>query len=390
MSDDGKRIVQLPPSASTAKDGAFAIVDPITDQTVQIAVQSALGATRASFAWQSDVSYSIGDFVLLNGLTVWRSLINSNLSNIPSENAFWSQEPISLADGITDTQYATGVFTYDDSKVIHENTSYFLQVSAPFKSTDIAAEILAGTWAARVIIVHTHTNDSWSAFSGSTSVTNWVKGYYTFESAITPAGGQTLGTANIAYGAHVYFVLGASSTNMVIRVAGTSYDDTTGRTASDTEDVDTSGGVLDDYFETTKKWIGQVNITLQSGSAVITDYGWATYYDNTDMEFIFNAIEWIGRAGANDTGPNISVHHHKSTDWTYNAAGAILPTPLIDMQAEYVTEFTFATGQQFKFKLIGLTTTIRGDLSEGIVIGIDITQNNAISNSNIEITKTDQ
>ena len=103
-----------------------------------------------------------------------------------------------------------------------------------------------------------------------------------------------------------------------------------------------------------------------------------------------NAFEWVGDAGANDTGPNIFVQHHKSSDWTYNAAGAILPTPMIDMQTEYVTEFQFASGKEFKFKITGLNVTIRGDLSEGIVIGIDITANNAIRSSSIEITKTDQ
>lgn len=390
MATGDRKITQLPKAASTAKDGVLAIVDPITLKTVQLAIQTGLGAERADMDWQSDTTYSIDDFVLYNGLTAWKSLQNSNTGNVPAENTFWEQTTISPADGITDTQWQAGLFTYDDSKVIYQNTSYFLQDAAPFESSNIANEITAGNWLARVIIVHTHVHSSWSAFSGSTSTTNWLYGYYTFEAAITPAGGQTLGTADTAYGAHVYFVLGASSSDMVIRVSGTSYDDTTGRTGTDTEDVDTSGGVLDDYFETAKKWIGQVNITLQSGSGVTTDYGWAAYYDNQNLEFILNGFEWIGGAGATDAGPNISIYHHQLTGWTYNGAGALLAPPLFDMQTEYNTEFEFTSGDEFKFKMTGLTDTIRGDLSEGIVIGIDITQNNAISNSNIEITKTDQ
>lgn len=390
MATGDKKITQLPKAASTAKDGVYAIVDPITLQTVQQAIQAGLGASRANMDWQSDTEYDEDDFVLYNGLTAWQSLQNSNTGNVPAENTWWTAITISPADGITDTQWQAGLFTYDDSKVIYQNTSYFLQDAAPFESTNIADEITAGNWLARVIIVHTHINAGWDAFSGSTSVTNWLFGYITFESAITPAGGQTLGTADVAYGAHVYFVLGASSTDMVIRVTGTVYDDVTGRDAGATSDVDTSGGSTDDYFETPEKFIGQVDITLLSGSGVTTDYGWVTYYDNQNTEFILNALEWTGRAGANDTGPNISIWLHTNTGWTYDGAGALLAPPIIDMQTEYNTEFEIATAQHFKFKMTGLTTTIRGDLSEGIIVGIDITQNNAISSSNIELTKTDQ
>jgi len=150
MAED-KRIPQLPRAATTAKQGVFAIVDPITDQTVQIAVQAALGATRASFDWQSDTTYSIGDLRLYNGLTVWRSLQNNNTGNVPTEGAWWTQETISTADGITDTAYSSGVFTYESSKVIYNNAQYYLQTAAPFKSTDIVTEIGNGDWAAAVV-----------------------------------------------------------------------------------------------------------------------------------------------------------------------------------------------------------------------------------------------
>ncbi len=554
----GKRIPQLPAAATTAKQGVFAIVDPITDQTVQIEVQKALGATRASFAWQVGVTYDTGDFVLYQGLTTWRSLVDSNISNVPTENSFWTTEPISVADGITDTQHANGLFTYDDSKVIYLNAQYFLQVAAPYKSTDIAAEIIAGDWAdpalgivddidfsgnqngylnrrvnwdenqkcpayfndisasrhqigrelwkrainrtggtllngkaikagptdvttelptavlagatdvdiADIIGFLTHDvdddgeceivpfgdvndidtsllsegaiylsttagevtntpplspdaivlmgraevidastgriyanvnqaifpesiplNASWSAFSGSITGPNYVHGYYTFESAITPGAGQTMGTANIGYGAHVYFVLGATSTDMVIRVSGTSYNDTTGRTASDFEDVDTSGAVLDDYIETAKKFIGQVNITLQSGTGVTTEYGWSKYWDNQNARFVGTGFEWIGRAGANDSGPNISLIHHKPIGWTYTGSGAIPPAPILDMQTQYVTEFQVANGENFAYKVLGITDVVKGELNEGIIIQIDITSNNAVSASTITFNK---
>ena len=561
MATGDRKITQLGKAASTAKQGVLHIVDPITDRSVQISVQAALGATRADMDWQSDTTYAIDDFVLYNGLTAWQSLQNSNEGNVPAENTWWTAIPISPADGITDTQHANGLFTYDDSKVIYLNAQYFLQIAAPYESSDIAAEITAGDWAGpsaaaqefvdfipqdpepahnegrvfydyikknyvfmndrltprmdlgreqwiravnktgsgttdgkvvyqngsvtgvlpnvelakadalatskvlglytedvdiddngeltsfgllndidtslwsagtelflsesvagaltdtipfppnvvvpigfvivqnattgkifvnvghSIIPINTSVSSSWSAFSGSTSATNWLKGFYTFESSITPAGGQTMGTANIAYAAHVYFVLGASSTDMVIRVSGTRIQDDGTRTTSYNSDVDTSGGVLDDYFETPEKFIGQVNITLLSGSGVVVVYGWAAYWDNRNTRFVVSSLEWTGRAGANDTGPNISLYHHKTTGWTYNGAGAILPPPIVDMQSSYVTEYQFATGESFKYKIIGISDIVQGEDSEGIVIGIDITANNAVANSNIEMQK---
>ena len=556
-----KRRVQLGRAASTAKDGVFAIVDPITDETVQTAVQQSLGAVRASMDWQSDTSYNAGDFVLFQGLTAWESLTSSNVGNVPTEGTYWTTSVISPADGITDTVWQIGLFTYEQSKIVYQNAQYYLQVSAPFESSDIDAEILAGDWAGPVSVqqefvdfipqdpepahnegrvfyddikknyvfmndrisprmdvgreqwiravnktgsgttdgkvvyqngtvtgdlpnvdlakadslttskalglytenvaiddngevasfgllndidtsswmpgtvlylsdsiagaltdtipfppnavvpigfvikqnattgkifvnvghieqpVNTSVTAGWSAFSGSTAQTNWVKGFYTFESSITPAGGQTMGTANVAYAAHVYFVLGATSTDMIIRINGTRIDDFGVRTTNYNSDIDTSGGVLDDYFETPEKFIGQVTITLLSGTGILVVYGWAAYWDNRNTRFVVSSVEWTGLGGANDAGPNISLYHHKPTGWTYNAAGAILPPPIVDMQSTYITEFQLATGQYFKYKIIGISDIVLGEGSEGIVFGIDITANNAVANSNIEMQK---
>ena len=560
MATGDKRIPQLGKAATTAKDGVFAIVDPITDKTVQIEVQKALGAVRADMDWQSDTTYALGDFVLYIGIP-WKSLQSSNVGNIPAENTFWTEEIISTADGITDTQWAAGLFTYNNSKIVYNNAQYYLQTSAPFESSDIAAEIIAGNWASpglaafdyadaipqtveppynearyfyddnkknfvfmndrlsprldigreqwirgvnktgsgttdgkvvyqngtvtgdlpnmalaradslttskalglytedvaidddgevtsfgllndidtslwtpgtvlylsettagmltstippppnavvpigfvikqnattgKIFVnvghieqpVNTSVNSAWSSFSGSTTSTNWVNGFYTFESSITPAGGTAMGIANVSYAAHVYFVLGASSTNMVIRINGTRIEDNGTRTINYNSDIDTTGAVLDDYFETPEKFIGQVTISLLSGTGVVVVYGWAAYWDNRNTRFVVSSLEWVGRAGANDPAPNILLYHHKTTGWTYNAAGAILPTPLVDMQSIHVNEFQFATGQYFKFKVIGLSDVIEGEGSEGIVIGIDITANNAVANSNIEMQK---
>lgn len=558
--EEGKRIPGQNQKTTGFRDGQLAVYNPYSDKTEKANPQELLGADRASFDWQSDTTYAIDDIVLLQGLTVWKSLQNGNTGNTPSENTYWTQLDISEADGITLTTHQNGVFTYNDSVIQVGGAIYFLDVAAPFESSDFAAELINGDWTAaplspqdyvdnipqttpptfqearfyyddvkknfvfyndrpnvsmdlgrelwvrsinktgsgatngkvvyisgasgglpemslaqadseataRVLAVFTEdvsidgsgeatafglVNDvdtsawtvgtllylsettaggltdaipsppnvvipvafvleqnattgklfinvgdleppinrsitsAWSAFSGSTAATNWLKGYYTFAgTAITPSGvGNTLGTANVSYAAHVYFVLGSASTNMIIRVTGTSISDDTTRTPADTEDVDTSGGVLSDYFETSKKFIGQVTITLLSGTGVIVDYGWSAYWDNRNTQFVVTSFEWVGRGGANDSSPNIRLFHHKLTGWTYTGTGATPPTALVDMQQVHNTEYQIANDQYFKFKVVGLSQVIRGDLSEGILIGVDITANNAVANSNAEV-----
>jgi hypothetical protein len=149
MSDDGKRISQLNQATIGAKDGKLAVLNATSNKTEKVSQQTMLGAIKASFAWQADMPYSIDDLVESNSL-VWKSKVNSNLGNVPSENSFWTNEPISAADGITDTQWAAGVFTFNDSKVVFQNAQYFLQISAPYISSDIAAEIAVGDWKAGV------------------------------------------------------------------------------------------------------------------------------------------------------------------------------------------------------------------------------------------------
>lgn len=142
-----KRIPELPRKGAQSSLGSLAIYDAALDETVQIKVQEALGATRFDMDWQADVTYDAGDYVLYNEQTAWKSLVGSNTGNVPAENSFWTAIQISSADGITDTAWAAGLFTYEGSKVIHNNTQYYLQDLAPFESTDIDAEIIAGNWA---------------------------------------------------------------------------------------------------------------------------------------------------------------------------------------------------------------------------------------------------
>ena len=76
MATGDKKITQLGRAASTAKQGVFAIVDPITDKTVQLAVQAALGAIRANMDWQSDTTYAIAPICLLSIVFPFLNFLN--------------------------------------------------------------------------------------------------------------------------------------------------------------------------------------------------------------------------------------------------------------------------------------------------------------------------
>jgi hypothetical protein len=211
----------------------------------------------------------------------------------------------------------------------------------------------------------------------------YVGGFYLLPATnYTPAGGTTLGEANVAYHAHAFVVLGATSTDMVVRVTGTSVDEAGNRVDPDTEDLDTSGGSTNDYFETAKKWVGQISLSLQSGTGVVINHGLCKYWDNQNSDFRITGIEVTGRAGANDPAPNFGVIRHLSTGWTYSAGGAIHPPYVADMQTDYGTEFQFANGHHFAWKRIGLSQEVNGSGSEGLICEVTTTANKSIEMCN--------
>jgi hypothetical protein len=230
---------------------------------------------------------------------------------------------------------------------------------------------------------------SWSFVSPAGSAgTFYVGGFYLLPAtSYTPAGGTTLGSADAAYGAHAFIVLGASSTDMVVRVTGTSIDEQGGRVTSDTEDLDTSGGVTDDYFETPKKWVGQLSLSLLSGTGVVVNHGLCKYWDNQNSDFRVTGIEVTGRAGANDSAPNFGVIRHQSVGWTYGGgSGAIPPAFAADMQTDYDTEYKFVSGEHFAWKRVGLSEGFQGSGDEGLICVVITTAAKAIEMCNLTLS----
>ncbi len=227
---------------------------------------------------------------------------------------------------------------------------------------------------------------TWAFFSPSaTTGVFYFGGFYLFHSAaFTPAGGTNVGSANSSYAAHALVVLGAASTDMVVRISGTSITDDGVRAASDTVDIDTSGGAVDAYYETKKKWIGQVSYSLLSGTGVIINAGFTKYWDNNNQDWIVAGLEatWLG--GANDAGADIELLHHRATGWTYAAGGSPAPpTPIAGMNADHVTEVQIVNNEPGAWKRQNLQTAVLGSQDEGILWRITTSANKAFEHGSL-------
>ncbi len=243
---------------------------------------------------------------------------------------------------------------------------------------------------------------SYSHASGSTGI-HYMGGAYIAPAAdtdLTQASlTQTLGTANGAYGAHAFAVSSAAGTtdgsDCVVTVSGTSITDGGVRSAADSEVViaDCTTESTDDYSETAKKWIGQVTYTLSStaGStfAHTFNYGFAKYEDFGNEDATIIGFELTGHAGANDSGYNITLMHHKATGWTYHAS-AFVPGSgnIVDMVTDYNTEVNLISGDNYAYKRTGLSTAIDSDGAEGVIIKIVTGAVNSVLHEDVHISFT--
>ncbi len=227
------------------------------------------------------------------------------------------------------------------------------------------------------------TEKSWAFTSpaGSSGVF-YYGGFYKFATSdndfSTP---PNFGDANAAYGAHLMVVLGAATVDeLTLRVTGTSITDAGARATSATEDIVIPNSTsADAYYETDKKWIGQVAISVVSGTAKTCNYGLVKYWDNNNTDFTLAGCEFNWLAGANDTGLDMAVLHHKASGWTFNAGAAPTPpTAPARMSTDYVTERQASNGENGAYKRTDLATAVAGGSSEGTIIEVTTTANKAI------------
>ena len=231
--------------------------------------------------------------------------------------------------------------------------------------------------------------------------THYVGGFYDAPAAdanLTNASTtQTDGSVNGAYGAHTFIVAALAGvtdgSDLVLTVTGTSITEAGVRNAADSEIIvaDCTAASTNEYFETAKKWIGQVTLTLSSTSGTTFNfdfnYGLAKYEDFLDSDVVITAFEIEGEAGANDSGYNVSLLHHSSTGWTYHAS-AFSPggTVICDMNTDYNTEVNLVSGEDFAYKRTNLNTAIVGSSTEGVIVKITTGSANSVDHSDIHIT----
>ena len=232
----------------------------------------------------------------------------------------------------------------------------------------------------------------------------YVAGYYEAPAAATVLneGNTTLlyGTVRKAQGAHAFLVASDIGTAaggagaVTITVSGISVTDAGVRNAADTEilvaDITTLS--TNDYVETIKKWLGQITYTIDPGAtghatyALTFNYGFAKYDDMLNRDFIIKGFEAVGFAGANDTDFDIILFKHSSTGWTYSVA-AFEPgnTAICKLSDTYGTDDELYANGHFAYKKESLNTAITGSGTEGFVIKMTSTANNAVEYVNFHV-----
>ncbi len=202
---------------------------------------------------------------------------------------------------------------------------------------------------------------------------------------------KTLGTAGNMQGAHAFFVAGLAGTpGLVLTVTGTSIDDAGIRTTSDSEILVAEAGALsmNDYVETTKRWLGQVTYTIRGspGGFFIGNLGLAAYETFGDRDFTVKDFKADGYGGAATTDADFQLIHHSSAGWTYHAS-AFRPggTVLASAASDVSTDGDFVDGNYFHYERVGLNTDISGSTGDGIVIRYTAAAADSLRFANIQL-----
>lgn len=233
----------------------------------------------------------------------------------------------------------------------------------------------------------------------------YTDGHYEFSTSdanLTQASTtQTFGAINEASATHASLIAGGAGSAsggagaVEIEISGTSITEAGVRTTSDTEILvaDITAMSTDEYFETTKKWLGQITYTLQNagGSTQTTfnadfNYGHTKYTDMGDRDFTITDFKIDGLAGANDTGFDVRLLKHSSSGWTYAATGFSPGNgPIASLATDYVTEKNLVNGSDFAYDRTNLNTAVEGSGSEGYIVEITTGANNAIQYINTSV-----
>lgn len=235
------------------------------------------------------------------------------------------------------------------------------------------------------------TTSIWPMGTGASAGDTYTGGFYIMGAAdnvFNPA--VDFGTANSSYAAHFFVVTAAGATDTQLLITGTSITDAGVRTTSDTESMTLANGDGDTYYETTKKWVGEINIEKVDGTDRLVNYGFCKYWDNANKDFTVLAFEALWMADKTDAGFDVSIVHHKATGWTYvSGANSAIPPVIQSMSGTHVTERSCISGEPGAFKRTSSGVAIDGDGSEGILFYVTTTTTNVLDYGSIQIWYTD-
>lgn len=230
--------------------------------------------------------------------------------------------------------------------------------------------------------------------------THFFSGYYEAPAAheVLTIGGQVtrlVGSAALeAKGAHVFVVAsGAGGTDLVLTCSGVSINDLGVKNDADSEIIvaDADAAITDQYFETSKKWLGQPTLTLTGAAGAFTfNYGFTKYEDFGNRNFTLRDFEITGNGGAAETGLEVQLLHHKADNWTYSAAAfdPVVGKSVVSLGTDYGTNNNLTNGEDFAYKRATLSTFVRGDNGEGIITCIVTAVNNSIDYASIHVGMT--
>lgn len=196
------------------------------------------------------------------------------------------------------------------------------------------------------------------------------------------------GSVNSSYGARVWVVAGGTpATTVSLTVAGTSVSNAGVRTGGDSEVISVpTTAVAGSFYQTAKRWIGQVTITRTGGPALLCNWGLAAFEDNGAVDFTVLGVEAAWLAGATDAGADIRLHWHRATGWTYNAgAAAMPPAALAAMATDHAPERSTIAGEQGSWRHRPLAQAVNADSGEGILVSVVTTVAAAFEAGNVAI-----
>lgn len=207
----------------------------------------------------------------------------------------------------------------------------------------------------------------------------YVGGFYRFADRASDFAQPTMfGAMNNAYAAHLFVVTGAvAGRATTISVSGTSIDDTGAAREGDTESlVVAAGAAANTYVETGKKWLGRVRLHVTGGTPIRCNYGFAKYWDNNNTNFTVLGVEATWRGGADDVSPDIRLHHHRASGWTFDADGPPRPpAPVASMRDDHGAHGGAVRAENGAWKRANLSAAVAGGESEGTIVEVVTTTN---------------